>query len=268
MSAGGETWTTEVLGALRAARFRPVAWIRFLACSFERAAEARSRRRREHLQLLLVGGAGVAGWAAVGAVGHVWLALAGAAWVALLVAMVDWHLGMLEDDTGRALRGIGLPNWLAVARGGVVPLLVVLPPVWLVVVLVPAGLGDVVDGRLARARGETSRMGIWLDGGIDAFVLGAAAIGAARDGLVPWWAAALVLFRHSVQWAVLVAAFFVRAEPPPREGFVPAKLPGLVLFAGLVLAVLGVGFGVVLVVLGAVGGIATFVFSVVRSRSV
>jgi phosphatidylglycerophosphate synthase len=260
----GERWTRDLLAALRSARYRPAAWRVFLARSFERAANTRTARLHEHRQLVAFEALGLAAWAAVALAGP-WLALAGAVWLTLLLLMVDWHLGMLEDDEGRPLDGLGAANVLSILRGAIAPALLISSPAALAALLVAAGSSDAIDGPLARARGETSRLGRWLDGGVDACLLGVAAVAAARLGLLPWWAAGLVLARHAVQWSALALAYFARAEPPARGGVVSGKTPGLVLFGGLVLAVLRVPGAPALVVVGALGGLATFILTALHS---
>jgi phosphatidylglycerophosphate synthase len=261
----GEAWARELLRALRADGYRPRAWLRFLARSFERARRTRRGRRREHRQAMLVGAAGLAVWAGVASV-RPWLALAGALWWLLTVAMLDWHLGMLEDEDGRRLHRLGLPNLLSLARAAAVPVLPVASPGLLATILIPAGLADSVDGPLARRRGEETRLGVWLDGGVDTLVLSAAAVGAARHGLTPWWAASLVLGRQALPWLFVSLAYFVHAAPPSRAGLVSGKPAGLVLFAGLVLGALRLHGAAPLVVLGTVGGLTTLAITVVRAR--
>jgi phosphatidylglycerophosphate synthase len=254
----GQVWTRELLGELRRQRYRPRAWIGFLAASFARARATRADRGREHRQTLALGAAGLAAWIAVAGV-RPWLALAGAIWWLLVVAMVDWHLGMLDDQ-----QRLGLANVLSTLRAGVVPALLVLSPFGLAAVLIPAGLLDGIDGPIARARGEATRLGLWLDGSVDGLVLSAAAVGAGRHQLLPWWAVALVLGRHASQWLAVALAYFVRLAAPASLGFVSGKLPGLAVFAGLAVAALHLSGGVVLVSLGAGGGLATFAASALR----
>jgi phosphatidylglycerophosphate synthase len=261
----GEAWTREILRELRADRYRWGAWIRFLARSFERARVTRQARRSEHRQALLVGAAGLAAWAAVAALWP-WLTLAGVLWWLLVVAMLDWHLGMLEDDLGQPLRRLGLPNLLSLARAGVVPVLAVASPALLAAILIPAGLTDAIDGPLARRRGEETRLGAWVDGCADALVLSAATVGAARHGLLPWWAAALVLGRHGLQVLVVALAYFVQAQSPLRSASVSSRTPGLVLFAGLALATLQLPLAESLVSVGAFGGLAVLALTVVRAH--
>jgi phosphatidylglycerophosphate synthase len=260
----GEAWTREILRELRAGNYRPEAWIRFLARSFERARATRQVRRHEHRQVLLVGACGLTAWIGVAAFDRS-LSLAGGFWWLFVVAMLDWHLGMLEDNQGRPLRRLGLSNLLSLARAAVVPALPVASPALVAAILIPAGLTDAVDGPLARRRGEETRLGVWLDGSADALVLSAATVGAARHDLLPWWAAALVLGRHALQAFAVALAYFVPAQSPLRSAFVSARAPGLVLFAGLALATLQLPLAAPLVLVGALGGLAALALTVVRS---
>jgi phosphatidylglycerophosphate synthase len=261
----GEAWARELLRELRTDGYRARAWARFFGRSFERARTTRRTRRREHRQIFLAGAAGLAVWAAVASVRPL-LALAGTLWWLLAIAMLDWHLGMLEDSQGRPLHRLGLPNLLSLGRAAVVPVLPVASPALLVAILIPAGLTDAIDGPLARRRGEETRLGVWLDVGVDTLVLSAAAVGAARHGLVPWWAATLVLGRQALPWLAVTLAYFIHAAPPSRAGFVSGKPAGLLLFTGLVLSALRLPAAAPLVVLGAVGGLATLTATLVRAR--
>jgi cardiolipin synthase (CMP-forming) len=251
----GEVWTRELLRALRDDGYRPGAWGRFLGRSFERARTTRKVRRSEHREILLVGAAGLGAWAAVAAI-RPWMALAGVLWWLLVVAMLDWHLGMLEDDQGRPRRRLGLPNLLSLARAAAVPALPAALPTLLAAILIPAGLTDAIDGSLARKRGEQTRLGVWLDGSADALVLSAAAVGAARHGLLPWWAAALVLARHGLPALAVALAYFGRAQTLVRPASVLTRAPGLVLFAGLALATVRLPLAAPLVAVGALSGLA------------
>jgi CDP-diacylglycerol--glycerol-3-phosphate 3-phosphatidyltransferase len=259
-----EAWAEELLSALRAGRYRPRAWSRFLGESFARAHAVRRERRREHRQSLLVGAAGLTASVAVAPV-SLSLALAGALWALLVTAMLDWHLGMLESDDGQPLHRLGLPNLLTLARAATVPALPVVSPTVLAIMLIPLGITDAIDGPLARRRGEETRLGAWLDGSVDTLVLSATAVGAARHGLLPWWATALVATRYALPWLVVASAYFVRAAPPPRAGRISGKAPGLVLFAGLVLAALRLPGGAVFAAAGAAGGLAAFALTAARA---
>lgn len=120
----------------------------------------------------------------------------------------------------------------------------------------------------ARSPAFVTRRAAWgcfLDGGVDACVFGAGAVAAARLGILPWWAAALVLGRHLLQWSVIAFAYFAGL---PVAFTVSGKLPGLVLFCGLALALLDLPFGVAFVAVGALAGVAVFAVSAVRTLRV
>lgn len=262
----GELWTREVVAELRAAGYRPRAWSAFVARSFARARSARSSRPRAHRETRALAALGLAAWLGVALLGRVWLALAGAAWWTLVAGMVDVHLGMLEDGAGRPSERLGVANLLTLSRTALVPAFPVLPPAALVGGLLLTGALDVLDGALARAFRRETRLGAWLDGGVDGFVLSAAAIGAGLDGRLPWWAVALVAVRHGAQWAIVGFAWLTVAVTPDRRPRVSGKVPGAVLFAGLVLACLRVPGAAPLVAAGALGGLATLGLTVARAR--
>lgn len=261
----GERWARKALTELRAARFTPRAWLRFLARSFDRANERRRDRARAFRQVLLVGGAGFCAWGGLAAAGRPGLAAVGAVWWLALVLMLDWHLGMLERPDGRPLDGLGIANVLTALRAGLVPALPALSPAALAVALGAAQVTDVLDGQLARRRDESTRLGLWLDGSVDTLLLSVAAVSAGRLGLVPGWVVALVVARYALPWVLVGSAYFGRAAAPPREGYVSGRLPGFLVMAGLAVAAASGPVGAALAAAGALSGTATFGASVVRS---
>lgn len=251
-------WTEETLASLRAARYTPRAWATFLAASLRRARELRAVYPHAHRRLLALAGAGTAVWLAVGLAGEGRLAAAGGLWWLAACAMTDWHLGLLD---GRDR--LGAANTLTLLRAGAVPAIVLLSraPAGLAL-FAAAGLSDVADGYLARARDETTRLGLWLDGSVDGLLLAAVAVVA-----LPAWAAALVVGRYAAPWLVIGASYFVRAQRPSLERFVSGRIPGLVTFAGMALALLGVAGAPYLAAAGALAGLGTFTASVLRARA-
>ena len=267
----GETWTREVLTELKASRFTPAAWTRFLARSHARAGERRAERPSEHRTVAALGVAGLLLWILAAVAGRPQLALAGAGWWLLQALMLDWHLGLLQRSDGSRLDGVGPANVITILRGGLPPAVLALAGTSAgAVLLAAAGAADVVDGRLARRRNEASNLGIWLDGAVDTTILGAATVGAAQRGLLPAWATALVGARLVVPWAVVSVAYFAAAERPTRSGFARGRLPrlaaGTVLFAGLLLAFFELPGGAPLAAAGAVAGLATFAQAIRRTR--
>jgi cardiolipin synthase len=263
----GERWAEELLTALRRDRFTPTAWIRFFGASVVRARENRSAHTRAHRQVLALGAAGGGTWFAVAVSGRPVLGTAALAWWLLVLLMADWHLGMLERGNGRALPGLGVANTITLLRAGAIPLLPVLAPNALGVAVLAAGLSDVADGLIARARGEVSRLGAWLDGAVDGLLLSLAAVAAADRALLPAWAAGLVVGRYLLPWLVIAGVYFVSAQAPNRDGYVSGRAPGAVLVIGLALAAFGVPGADFVAAVGALGGLATFGATIVVGAS-
>lgn len=107
-----------------------------------------------------------------------------------------------------------LPNVLSLLRLAGVPLLL-----WLVLgpradglavlVLVLAGFTDWLDGYLARAWKQRSRLGQMLDPVADRFYILATLVGLAIRGIIPWWLV-VVLVARDVVIALLVPVLRTR----------------------------------------------------------
>jgi phosphatidylglycerophosphate synthase len=248
-------WTEETLERLRADRFTPSAWIVFLAASLQRARELRNVYPHAHRTLLVLASAGGVTCLVVGLAGQPRLAAVTAAWWLVTCLMADWHLGLL-DGWDR----LGVANALTLLRAGVVPpiLLLGLAPAG-VALFAAAGAADVLDGRLARRLGQTTRLGLWLDGSTDGLVVSAAALVA-----LPYWAAAVVVTRYALPWLAIAAVYFVKADRPEFERPAFGRAAGLVLFAGITLAFLSLPGAALLAVAGAFAGLATVSASVMR----
>lgn len=225
--------------------------------SLVRAREQRRVRGRQHRQTLALATIGVGGWSAVVLAGRLELALVGAGWWLLVSLMLDWHLGLVERPDGAPLAGLGAANVLSLLRLAAVPALPALDPRLLAAALGAAGALDVLDGRLARARNEVTRLGFWLDGAADGVLLGTAALVLASQGRLPTWAAGIVLARFALPWLGIATVSFVRAQVPGRGDAVSGKPTGVALFSGLVLCGLGFPGGPAFVVAGAGFGLAT-----------
>ncbi len=95
-----------------------------------------------------------------------------------------------------------IPNALSLLRLLGVPLFLwlVLGPqadVWAVLVLILAGLSDWLDGRLARAWNQVSRIGRLLDPLADRLYILATLAGLTLREIIPWWLAAAVVARDA-----------------------------------------------------------------------
>lgn len=102
------------------------------------------------------------------------------------------------DQQGRILT---VPNAISVARLAGVPvfLWLVLGPQadgWAVALLIAAGLSDWLDGVIARAWNQQSRLGQVLDPTADRLYIAATLIGLAIRAIIPWWLVALLVVRE------------------------------------------------------------------------
>jgi len=101
-----------------------------------------------------------------------------------------------------------VPNAMSVARLIGVPiflwlLLVQQADVWALVVLILAGISDWLDGAVARATGQVSRLGAMLDPLADRLYIAATVIGLAIRDMIPWWVV-LVLAARDLMLLCLV----------------------------------------------------------------
>ena len=110
-----------------------------------------------------------------------------------------------EVTTDRVLT---VPNALSFLRLLGVPLFLwlILGPHadgWALVVLVLAGITDWLDGKVARATGQVSRVGQLLDPLADRLYIAATLLGLAIRGIIPWWLVVLLLARDVLMAIVL-----------------------------------------------------------------
>ena len=104
------------------------------------------------------------------------------------------------DQQGRILT---VPNAISVARLAGVPvfLWLVLGPQadgWAVALLILAGVSDWLDGVIARAWNQQSRLGQVLDPTADRLYIAATLIGLAIRAIIPWWLVILLVARELV----------------------------------------------------------------------
>jgi cardiolipin synthase (CMP-forming) len=102
-----------------------------------------------------------------------------------------------------------VPNGISVARLAGVPvfLWLVLGPKadwWAVGLLAVAGLSDWLDGKLARAWNQQSRLGQVLDPAADRLYIAATLAALAIRGIIPWWLVALLASRELVLGVALL----------------------------------------------------------------
>ena len=103
-------------------------------------------------------------------------------------------------------RVLTIPNALSAARLAGVPvfLWLVLGPrtatadYWAVVLLIVAGATDWLDGKIARALNQGSRLGQVLDPAADRLYIAATIVALAVRAIIPWWLVAVLALRELV----------------------------------------------------------------------
>ena len=109
-------------------------------------------------------------------------------------------------------RVLTIPNAISAARLAGVPvfLWLVLGPrtatadAWAVALLIVAGLSDWLDGKIARALNQTSRLGQVLDPAADRLYIVATVLALAIRNIIPWWLVAVLAVRELTVGVALV----------------------------------------------------------------
>ena len=105
-------------------------------------------------------------------------------------------------------RILTIPNLLSFARLLGVPVflwLILVPHAdgWAVVLLTISGITDWLDGKIARATGQISRLGQLLDPLADRLYIAATLLGLAIRSIIPWWLVGILLLRDVILGLVL-----------------------------------------------------------------
>ena len=135
---------------------------------------------------------------------------------------------------------VNLPNALTVVRLALVPVFAWLllreggadpaSRVWSAVVFLGASATDLVDGELARRRGEVTTFGKVADPIADKALTGTALVGLSALGELPWWVTIVILVREV---GVTLLRFWVI-----RHGVIPASRGGKAKTAAQMVAIL------------------------------
>jgi phosphatidylglycerophosphate synthase len=235
----GERWAAAELDSLRAARFRPLAWSRFLGASFRRATETRKARPELARQART--------WSATGLIAGIAVCASPrlpaprtsrfALWWLAASAMLDWHLGMVEGPEGEQRDRLTSADALTLLRIWSVPFTAAATrdERGFAALIAAAGATDALDGVLARRAGIT-RLGRDLDTIADAVTSAAAARAARRAGWLPAGASRLATARSAVPVAVVAAAFFRTGQRPATDAFGATRRLAPIFLSGLAAA--------------------------------
>ena len=148
------------------------------------------------------------------------------------------------DHVGDPVQGpsrLNLPNILTVARLVLVPVFAWLllrdggddptSRVWSAVVFLALSFTDLVDGEIARRRGQVTSFGKIADPIADKALTGTALVGLSYLGELPWWVTLVILAREI---GVTILRFWVI-----RHGVIPASRGGKVKTAFQMAAIVG-----------------------------
>jgi cardiolipin synthase len=139
-----------------------------------------------------------------------------------------------------------IPNALSAARLAGVPVFLWLVlglrsatgDYWAVGLLIGAGASDWLDGKIARALNQGSRLGQVLDPAADRLYIAATVIALAVRGIIPWWLFAIIAARELCVGLALVVLKRRTAYPSLQVSFV-GKTATLCLMYGIPLLFLG-----------------------------
>lgn len=106
------------------------------------------------------------------------------------------------------LRALGIPVFLWALFAGNQDFLAI-------VILVLAGATDYLDGKLARALNQYSRLGELLDPLVDRLYIAAVLIGLTIRGVIPLWLLTLLILRDLILATTLPGLYRIRKGPLP-----------------------------------------------------
>jgi cardiolipin synthase (CMP-forming) len=137
-----------------------------------------------------------------------------------------------------ALRLLGVPLFLWLVLGP----RTATADAWAVGVLIASAMSDWLDGKIARALNQTSKLGAVLDPAADRLYIAATLIALAVRAIIPWWLVG-VLAAREVAVGVALAALSRRGYGPLQVSFV-GKAATLCLLYAFPLLFLGAHAGI------------------------
>lgn len=132
-------------------------------------------------------------------------------------------------------RILTLPNQITLLRLGFLPIFLSLIAYqryrWALLILVVAGLSDVIDGLLARKLNQHSSLGAYLDPIADKLLLSSSFVILAYETRIAWWTTIIVLSRDILILTVAIVLILISGYRP----FPPSILGKLTTFFEIVL---------------------------------
>ncbi len=160
----------------------------------------------------------------------------------LILLWILAHVSLMKPNDRGTTRGLLLPNRLTIAR-----VLLIAPAVVFlyqrrfqaaVLTYALCVLTDVIDGMLARKRGEITRFGVVMDPLADVFSTGFVFLTLAVMGLVPVWLFLVLLFRY-LHLIVGSVVLFFRHGPIDFKATPVGKIVGVLQAIAVIMIILG-----------------------------
>ena len=142
---------------------------------------------------------------------------------------------------------MSIPNLITLARILSVPIMIwAIITGWMLaafLLFLAAGVSDAIDGFLAKRFGMTSELGAYLDPLADKALIVTIYVTLGISGDIPLWLVILVVSRDIMIVAAVLLSWLVD-KPVPMKPLLVSKLNTVaqIVFAGLVLGSLGLGF--------------------------
>lgn len=236
-------FVVDLLTTLRHEKFSPVAWVHFLARSWEMSrhtadANAGLKRSWGRVSLVLCVLALVLLAASFGLEGpaSALRLLPGFLFcVAWQINDLYWHLGLnRQRQTGALLPIVGLANFCTQLRGLGASFLLgrlvggVLTPTVLILLTFLCGIiTDILDGQIARRTHTQSKLGQITDGEADFCLYLAVTLMLIQNSILPVWVGLLMLARFLLPLLAALASYFILAHTVRFGSTVWGKYAGL-----------------------------------------
>lgn len=240
---GENIFVVDLLTTLRADRYSPRGWWRFLARAWEiscQTAREHPTLRRSWARITLLNGvltllALVLSFAWEGPT-TIWRLLPGFLFCVIWQQSdLFWHLGLNRRATdGELLPTVGLANTLTGWRGLCASFLLgrllggVNTPLGMALGVFLLGVAtDILDGQVARRTRTQSKLGQIVDGEADFCLYASLTLIMAQHGLLPLWLVLCMLARFVLPLLAALACYFVLTRPVRFGSTIVGKLAGL-----------------------------------------
>ncbi|WP_052339846.1 CDP-alcohol phosphatidyltransferase family protein [Gorillibacterium massiliense] len=141
---------------------------------------------------------------------------------------------------------MNVPNILTLIRFLLIPVYLYVffsgHPRWSLLIVLLAGLTDVLDGHIARTRGQVTEMGIMLDPLADKLMMATVFLSLLYSRLIPWLAAVAMVIRDGGMIIFATICHFKGKKPVPAN--ILGKMTTVLFYCAILLIVFEVKTGV------------------------